>query len=253
MCFSDLLHCVWQTLGPAASLRMSQFCSFLWLSNSPLCMCRIPHLLSPFIQPQTVWSPVLFVCLTGACVSSEDCVCGLQCVARCLQYKPWANVWWCDPQMNSLTVHKPWEFRVIPKHAGQGGMTCHYLHQSIHCLLGCQEVPPWSQLSQEREQWPTHTSHPHTPVTHTHGFSSMPRGTDVLLLLFSHPVMPDSLQPHGLRHTRLPCPSLSPGVWSSSCLLNQWCHPTISSSVAPFSSYPQSFPASGSFPRDILV
>ena len=56
-----------------------------------------------------------------------------------------------------------------------------------------------------------------------------------------------TLQPHGLQHARLPCPSLSPGVCSNSCPLSQWCHPTISSSVVPFSC-PQSFPASGSFP-----
>ena len=53
--------------------------------------------------------------------------------------------------------------------------------------------------------------------------------------------------PHGLQHTRLPCPSLSPGVCSNSCPLSQWCHPTISSSATFFSSCPQSFPA-GSFP-----
>ena len=60
----------------------------------------------------------------------------------------------------------------------------------------------------------------------------------------SHP----TLQHRGLQHSRLPCPSLSTGVCSDSCLLSGWCHPTISSSVAPFSSCPQSFPASGSFP-----
>ena len=59
--------------------------------------------------------------------------------------------------------------------------------------------------------------------------------------------MSDSLWPHGLQHTRLPCLSLSPKVCSNSCPLSQWCHPTISSSVTPFSSCPQSFPASGSF------
>ena len=53
---------------------------------------------------------------------------------------------------------------------------------------------------------------------------------------------------HRLQHARLPCPSLSPGVYSNSCPLSQWCHPTISSSVAPFFSCPQSFPAAGSFP-----
>ena len=64
--------------------------------------------------------------------------------------------------------------------------------------------------------------------------------------------MSDSLQPHGLQHTRLPCPSLSLAVCSNSCPLNQGCHPTISLSVAPFSSCPQSFPASGSFPMSWL-
>ena len=53
--------------------------------------------------------------------------------------------------------------------------------------------------------------------------------------------MSDSLWPHELQHVRLPCPSLSPEVCSNSCPLNQWCHPTISSSVSPFSSFPQSF------------
>ena len=57
-----------------------------------------------------------------------------------------------------------------------------------------------------------------------------------------------TLQPRWLQHARLPCPTLSPRVCSNSCPLSQWCHPTISSSVAPFSSYPQSFPASRSFP-----
>ena len=60
--------------------------------------------------------------------------------------------------------------------------------------------------------------------------------------------MSDSLWPNELQHTRLPCPSLSPGVCSTSCPLSWWCHPIISLSVAPFSSCPQSFPASGSFP-----
>ena len=67
------------------------------------------------------------------------------------------------------------------------------------------------------------------------------------LLLFSCSVVSDSLRPHGLQHARLPCPSPSPGACSNSCPLSQWCHPTISSSVIPFSSCLQSFPASGSF------
>ena len=68
-----------------------------------------------------------------------------------------------------------------------------------------------------------------------------------LLLLFSHLVTSDNLWPHGLQHARLPCPLPSPGACSNSCPLSLWCHPTISSSVIPFSSCPQSFPASGSF------
>ena len=69
-----------------------------------------------------------------------------------------------------------------------------------------------------------------------------------MMLLFSHPVMPDSLQPYGLQHARLPCPSLSPEIYSNPCPLSQWCYPAISYSVIPFSSCLQSFPASGSFP-----
>ena len=65
---------------------------------------------------------------------------------------------------------------------------------------------------------------------------------------FSHSVMSDSLRPHGLQHARPPCPSPTPGACSNSCPLSWWCHPTISSSVIPFSSRLQSFPESGSFP-----
>ena len=64
---------------------------------------------------------------------------------------------------------------------------------------------------------------------------------------FSCSVMSDSLWPHGLQHARPPCPSPTPRVYSNTCPLSQWCHPTISSSVIPFSCL-QCFPASGSFP-----
>ena len=69
---------------------------------------------------------------------------------------------------------------------------------------------------------------------------------------FSCSVVFDSLWPHELQHARPPCPSPTPGVHPNPCLLCQWCHPTISSSVIPFSSCPQSFPASGSFPMSQL-
>ena len=70
--------------------------------------------------------------------------------------------------------------------------------------------------------------------------------TELLLLLFSRSVVSDSLQPQGVQYARVPHPSPSPRACSNSCLLSRWCHPTISSSVVPFSCL-QSFPASGPF------
>ena len=108
------------------------------------------------------------------------------------------------------------------------------------------------------------STYPQHIVTHTHGWAplllstytywkyihlqTMEGSTEIpLLFLFSCSVMSDSLQHHGLQHARLPCPSPTPRVCSNSCPLNRWCHPTISSSVIPF-SYLQSFSASRSFP-----
>ena len=68
-----------------------------------------------------------------------------------------------------------------------------------------------------------------------------------LSVQFSRSVVSNFLRPHGLQHARPPCLLSTPGVYSNSCPLSRWCHPTISSSVIPFSSCPQSFPASGSF------
>ena len=69
-----------------------------------------------------------------------------------------------------------------------------------------------------------------------------------LSVQFSHSVVSNSSWPHGLQHTRPPCPSPTPGVYSNSSPLSHWCHPTISSSAIPFSSHLESFPASGPFP-----
>ena len=74
----------------------------------------------------------------------------------------------------------------------------------------------------------------------------------VLAVQFSHSVLSDSLWPHESQHTRPPCPSPMPRVHSNSCASSQWCHPAISSSVVPFSSCPQSLPASESFPMSQL-
>ena len=69
---------------------------------------------------------------------------------------------------------------------------------------------------------------------------------------FSRSVMSASLWPHELQHARPPCPSPTTGVYSNSCPSSRWCYPAISSSVVPFSSCPQSLPASGSFPLSQL-
>ena len=79
-------------------------------------------------------------------------------------------------------------------------------------------------------------------------FVFLPWWRTLLCTLCCCSVISNSLGPRGLQHIRLLCPSLSPGVCSNSCPLNQWCHPTVSPSVIPFSSCLQTFPASGSFP-----
>ena len=79
-----------------------------------------------------------------------------------------------------------------------------------------------------------------------HGVHKESDMTEVTSVWFSHS-RPALWRPHGLQHTRLPCPPPTPGVHPNPCPLSQWCHPTISSSVVPFSSCLQSFPASGSF------
>ena len=75
---------------------------------------------------------------------------------------------------------------------------------------------------------------------------------EMISVQFSCSVVSDSLQPHESQHARPPCPSPTPGVHPNPCPLSRWCHPAISSSVIPFSSCPQSLPASGSFPMSQL-
>ena len=102
-------------------------------------------------------------------------------------------------------------------------------------MVQCFDHPTWtSASSQER------------------GESSKPDVMNPASAQFSRSVVSNSLRPHGLQHTRLLCPSSTPGAYSNSCHLNQICHPTISSSVVPFCSCLQSFPASGSFPMSQL-
>ena len=101
------------------------------------------------------------------------------------------------------------------------------------CLLSqCRAVPGTWQRSSEQDG----------PARRSESW------TFPLPVQFSHSVVSDSLRPHELQHARPPCPSPTPRVYSNSCPLSQWCHSAISSFVIPFSSWPQSLPASGSFP-----
>ena len=90
------------------------------------------------------------------------------------------------------------------------------------------------------------------PMGHSKDSSKREAYSNTVLLSFSHSVVSDSLQPHGLQCARLRCPSSSPRACSNPYSLSQWCHPTISTSVIPFPSYLQSFPASGSFRESVL-
>ena len=94
-------------------------------------------------------------------------------------------------------------------------------------------------------------------ISHVRGLLPFSEFWDISFLFFSSlqfscSVMSDSLWPYELQHTRPPCPSQTSGVYSNSCPSHRWCQPAISSSVVPFSSCPQSLPASGSFPMSQL-
>ena len=90
------------------------------------------------------------------------------------------------------------------------------------------------------------------PLANDTGVLIMPTWVICTSVQFSHSVMSDSLRPHESQHARPPCPSPTPGVHPNSCPSSWWCHPAISSSVVPFSSCPQSLPASESFPKSQL-
>ena len=123
------------------------------------------------------------------------------------------------------------------------GVGCHF-------LLQCMKVKSEREVAQS---CPTLSMDCSLPGSSIHGIFQarvLEWGASVFsiqLLVTSY-----SLQPHGLQDIKLPCPSLSPRVCSNSCPLSRWCHPTISSSVFPFSSRLQSFPASWNFPMNQL-
>jgi len=107
------------------------------------------------------------------------------------------------------------------------------------------------EIAKNRTQ-PSDWAHTYTAIKSRMISEMSPNIWKLLLLLFSHSVVFDCLWPHGPQHARLPCPSPSPRACSNSRLLSQWCHLTIPSSVVPFSSRLQSFPASGAFLRSQL-
>ena len=116
------------------------------------------------------------------------------------------------------------------------------INSCIPGTRGCVDVlKQWNYIWSSSCSW----SHCLVKLTVIHYYS--PRSICLQSVQFSRLVVSDSLRPHRLQHARLPCPSPAPGACSNSCPSNPLCHPTISSSVVPVSSHPQSLPASGSF------
>ena len=113
---------------------------------------------------------------------------------------------------------------------------------SIHCVRICSYFCNTCVI-------PLHTNYRHSCLFQHSVYITLSPGTiSGLSVQFNHSVVSDSLRPHESQHARPPCPSPTPRVYSNSCPLSEWCHPTILSSVTPFSSHLQSFPASRSFP-----
>ena len=133
----------------------------------------------------------------------------------------------------------PWGSHMVPSsHQAAEPLAWHPLLLAVLYQV-CTEFPLLLALSTMETVW----NFPNTVPTFVAGKS----------VQFSHSVMSDSFWPHGLQFARLPCSSPTPRAYSNSCPSSQWCHPTISSSVVPFSSCLQSFPASGSFPMSQLI
>ena len=113
------------------------------------------------------------------------------------------------------------------------------MHVPSEFLLVLKNHPPFSVMKTKKEDFQDQMQLFILP--------SNKKKRNLQIVKFSCSVVSDSLRPPGLQHTRIPCPSPTPGACSNSCPSSRWCHPTISSSVDPFSSCLQSFPASGSF------
>ena len=139
--------------------------------------------------------------------------------------KPMADSCWCLIETNAKGREEGGGFRM--------GNTCIPVADSFWYLAKLIQLCKIKKKKKERKK----------PMQHCKAITLQFNSVQ-----FSCSVMSDSLQPHGLQHARLHCPSPTPRAYSNSCPSSQWCHPTISSSIVLFSSCLQSFPASGSFP-----
>ena len=164
---------------------------------------------------------------------------------------PWKRAWQPTP------VFLPggaWRAPVLRLTVGDDWVTGHSMPQPLSAIVSFQQKISsfwWNCMASE--SFLPHSSFQHdggTEVSQCQQFLSRwqtDSSGQLGSVQFSRSIVSDSLRPHGLQHARPPCPSPTPGVHSNLCPLSQWCHPTISSSVIPFSC-PQSLPASGSFP-----
>ena len=156
-----------------------------------------------------------------------------------LSLPPWASLLPAPvPSLSVLAKHQaalPGLCAVAPAICLTHGGVC-------MSMLLSQGVPPSASLAMSTSPFPMPAS-PLLPCKYVHHFFRLHIGV-FSSVQFSCSVMSNSLPPHESQHTRPPCPSPNPGVHSDSCPPSQWCHPAISSSVVPFSSCPQSLPAS---------
>ena len=136
-------------------------------------------------------------------------------------------------------------------------MDCSPPGSSVHGVFQAR-ILEWVAISSSRRSSPLRDQTCISSVSFTAGrfFTAEPLGKfvyiHIYMVQFSHSVVSNPLQPHESQHSRLPCPSPTPGVYPNPCPSTRWCRPAISSSVVPFSSCPQSFPASRSFPMSQL-
>ena len=144
--------------------------------------------------------------------------------------------------------HSSWSLHALEPVLCNKGSHC--VEKSVRCK---EDSPCLPQLGnacalQQTPSQPKQTVHFYHHESSSFLFAHFYSPLTFSSIQLSHSVISDSLQPHGLQHTRPPCPSPTLRVYPNSCPLSQWCHPTTSSSDVLFSSHLQSFPASGSFP-----